>query len=283
MAMRYMPKLPQLTERICAYGQNGVGKTSLAISMMRRMPDRHFHVLDTNASYEFSIYEDDERNAKVIAAQNFTIYDTDPQSWLDQVAKMAEIEAECEPGDWAVFDMMDDLWDAIPSWYTETFLGLDETAYRQKVRMALEEKRNEQQAGGQKGDRTAPLFDQLRDYQHINPTYKRQVYGLMRRLNAKGVHVLCLAGAKSIGDNDDVAIRKRYRPFKERPASQKALTGEMNTVLHLAWDGEDTWTMSQAKDRGSRLREQLDEEPWDDFCKTYLSPIAGWHMEKVED
>jgi len=26
----------------------------------------------------------------------------------------------------------------------------------------------------------------------------------------------------------------------------------------------------------------LDEEPWDDFCKTYLSPVAGWHMEKVD-
>lgn len=279
--MSYQPKFPQLRERICVYGQNGVGKTNVAITMMRRMTDRHFHILDNNSSYEFSIYEDDERNAKIIAAQNFTIYEADPHTWLDQKRAIEEIEAKAEFGDWAVFDMLDPMWEAIPGWYTSEFLGLDEDEYRQKVRLALEEKRDEQLSSKQKADRTAPLFDQLRDYQHINPTYKRAVYGTMTRLNAKGVHVLCAAGAKQTGDKDDKGLRKIYAPG-DRPASQKGLTGEVNTVLNLEHDGDETFTMTTKKDRASRKAKALDEEPWTDFCAVYLGPVARWSMQRVD-
>lgn len=284
MGMIYVPKFPQLTERIGVYGQSGAGKTNFAITMMRRMTNRHFHVFDNNAAYEFCIYEDDERNAKVIAAQNFTIHSADFTDWLDQKARIAEVEAACAEGDWAVFDLTDLAWEAVPAWYTEEFLGLDEMAYRAKIRSALEDKRVEQQAAGGRGDRTAPVFDQLRDWQHINPEYKRTMYATFERLNARGVHVLAVADAKPVSDNDDPAIRKRYRPFKERPAGQKGFTKEMQTVLHLAFDGDDTYTMSTAKDRGSRTssEKKLDEEPWSDACTTYLSKVAGWHMVKED-
>lgn len=283
MGMIYVPKFPQLTERIGVYGQSGAGKTNVAITMMRRMTDRHFHIFDNNASYEFSIYEDDERNAKVIAAQNFTIYPADFTDWLDQKAAIAKVEEGCVEGDWAVFDLTDLAWESVPSWYTETFLGLDEMQYRAKIRGALEDKRTAQQAEGGKGDRTAPVFDQLRDWQHINPEYKRTMYGAFERLNARGVHVIAMADAKPISDNDDPSIRKRYRPFKERPAGQKGLTKEMQTMLHLSYDGDDGYTVSTAKDRGSRTTsaKKLVEEPWSDMCSVYLSKVCGWHMEKA--
>lgn len=281
MPMSYQPKFPQLRERICVYGQNGVGKTNVAITMMRRMTDRHFHILDNNASYEFSIYEDDERNAKIIDAQSFTIHEANPHSWIDQKRIIEEIEDACVAGDWAVFDMLDPLWESIPGWYTKDFLGLDEDEYRAKVRLALEEKRDQQVGKGEKGDRTAPLFDQLRDYQHINPTYKKAVYGAMTRLNSKGVHVLCVAGAKLVGDKDDRGLRKIYAPG-DRPGSQKGLTGEVNTVLNLEHDGEEEFTITTKKDRASRKAKRLDEDEWTDFCSVYLSPVARWSMQKVD-
>lgn len=282
MVMSYQPRFPQLRECIGIYGDNGVGKSTVAISMMRRMTDRHFHVFDNNNSYEFSIYEDDEKNAKVIAAQNFTIYPADFTDWLEQKARILEIEAAAEPGDWAVFDMVNLAWDAVPSWYTTHFLKMDEMEYRAAVRQALEEKRSGQQSKGEKGDRTAPLFDQLRDWQHINPEYKRTMYGAWERLNQAGVHVLAVTDFKLVGDKDDKALRKRYGGIGARPGGQKAMTGCVQTMLYLQSDGEDEFTITTAKDRGSRKAKALDEEPWEDFCSVYLTPVARWSMQKVD-
>jgi len=285
MPMLYVPKMPRLTECIGLYGQNGTGKGKSVIDMMRRMPDRHFHVMDTDASYEFSIYEDDERNKKVIDNENFTIHVPDSTNWEDQKRVLKEIEDTTDRGDWAIFDHLDPLWESVPGWYTKIFLGLDETEYKATVRKALQEKRDKQlEKEGAKGDRTAPLFDQLRDYTYLNPEYKKTVYGLFKRLNGKGVHVMCMAHAKPIADNTDMSLRKRYRPFKEMPAGQKSLTDAVNTMLHLTWDGDEEWQISTAKDRGSRTRAEIKlvKEDWDDFTKVYLSPVAGWHMEKVD-
>lgn len=286
MPMMYVPKLPRLTECIGVYGQGGAGKGELVIGMMRRMTDRHFHILDTDAAYEFSIYDDDERNVKVIERENFTIHPVDPHDWEMQKATIEKIEGSVERGDWAVFDHLDPLWESVPSWYTEVFLGLNETEYKARVRLALEEKRQEQIGEGKRGDRTAPLFDQLRDYQFINPEYKRTVYDAFTRLNAKGVHVVAVAHAKPVGDNDPPGLRKRYRPFRERPGGQKDMTEAVNTMVHVSFDGDETYTMSIAKDRGARARHE--KKPMDldwtdsDFCREYLSPVAGWKMEKVD-
>lgn len=284
--MIYVPKMPRLTECIGLYGQGGAGKGEAVLCMMRRMTNRHFHIIDTDAAWEFMLYEDDERNAKVIAADNFTIHTPDPHGWEEQKNVIELCEANAERGDWVVFDHLDPMWESVPGWYTATFLGLDETEYKARVRLALEEKRQDQIGEGKRGDRTAPLFDQLRDYQFINPEYKRAVYDAFKRLNAKGVHVVAIAHAKPIGDNDPPGMRKRYKPFRERPGGQKDLTEAVNTMIHLAFDGDETYTMSVAKDRGSRMRNE--DKPMDldwsegDFCKEYLSPVAGWHMEKVD-
>lgn len=284
MPMSYQPKFPQLRECICVYGPNGVGKTNVTITMMRRMTDRKFHIFDNNAAYEFAIYEDDERNAKIIEAQNFEIYPADATDWLDQVASIKEIERHIEPGDWAVFDFLDPLWESLPGWYTEVFLGLDETEYKASVRRALEEQRQEAVNKSQQVKGNTPLFDRLRDYTYLNPEYKKAVYGAFRRINAKGAHVLCMATSKPIKDNDDKDMRKRFGSIGARPSSQKGLTGEVNTVLYLEWDGEEEWTMTTAKDRASRTTEEkkLDETPWKDFCTAYLSPVARWSMQKVD-
>lgn len=282
--MLYVPRFPRLTERLGFYGSEGSGKGKAVLDMMRRMPDRHFHVMDTDAAYEFSIYEDDERNKKIIDTENFTIHVPDPTDWEDQKRTLTAIEDNAMRGDWAVFDHLDPLWASVPGWYTRDFLGLDENAYKAKVRLALEEKRVKQIDQGKKGDRTAPLFDQLRDYTYLNPEYAKNVYGAFIRLNAKGVNVVAIAHSKPIQDNTDMSIRKRYRPFRELPGSQKNFTKEVHTMLHFSYDGDETWEISTAKDRASRERpeKKLLNEPWDDFCKVYLGPVAGWHMEKVE-
>lgn len=283
MAMSYQPKFPQLRECIAVYGESTVGKTNTTITMMRRMTDHHFHIFDNNAAYELAIYEDDERNAKIINANNFTIHAADFTDWLDQKRVIETIVENVEPGDWAVFDFLDPCWEAIPGWYTTHFLGLDETEYKMQVRRALEEQRQAATSTkDQKGN--TPLFDRLRDYTYLNPEYKKAVYGAFQKINAKGAHVIAMAGSKPIKDNDDKELRKRYGGFGARPASQKGLTGAVNTVLYLTWDGDETWEMSTAKDRASRLTEEkkLDEAEWSDFCSAYLSPVARWSMQKVD-
>ncbi len=282
MPMSYQPKFPQLRECICVYGESTVGKTNSAITMMRRMTDRHFHIFDNNSAYEFAIYEDDDKNKKIIERNNFTIYDADFTNYVDQKRNIEKIVDAIEPGEWAVFDLLDPVWEALPGWYTEVFLGLDETEYKASVRRALEEQRQEAVKGKEKGN--TPLFDRLRDYTYLNPEYKKTVYGAFQRINAKGAHVLCMAGSKIVKDNDDKELRKRYSTYGARPASQKALTSAVNTVLYLQWDGEDEWTATTAKDRASRLSDEkkLDETPWSDFCSLYLTPVARWSMQKTD-
>lgn len=284
MPMSYQPKFPQLRESICVYGPNGVGKTNVTITMMRRMTDRHFHIFDNNNAYDFAIFEDDERNAKIIAAENFTIHPADFTDYVDQKRVIEEIVEAVQPGDWAVFDYLDPIWESLPGWYTEVFLGLDETEYKASVRRALEEQRQNALGKNERQQGNTPLFDRLRDYTYLNPEYKKAVYGAFSKINAKGAHVLCMASSKPVKDNDDKDIRKRYSSVGARPASQKGLTGEVNTVLYLQWDGEDEWTMTTAKDRASRTADDklLTDVEWKDFCSVYLSPVARWSMVKVD-
>jgi len=283
MPMSYQPRFPQLRELIAVYGESTVGKTNCTISMMRRMTDRHFHIFDNDAAYEMAIYEDDERNKKIIDAQNFTIYPADFTDFADQVKAIAEVGDAVGPGEWGIFDLLDPVWESEPAWYTEVFLGLDEREYRASVRRALEEQR---QSATSKADQKGgtPLFDRLRDYTYLNHEYFKAVYGTFDKINRNGGHVMCMAGSKIVKDNDDKEIRKRYGKLGARPASQKGLTKNVNTVLYLTWDGDDTWEMSTAKDRASRLTDEkkLDEQPWNDFCTAYLSPVARWSMQKVD-
>ena len=151
-----------------------------------------------------------------------------------------------QPGDWAVFDYLDPIWGTtLPGWYTQVFLGLDETEVTR--RRCGGARSSEQNALSRTNavSRGTPLFDRLRDYTYLNPEYKRPCWRLPR-INAKA-HVLCMASRSRVKDNDDKGHQEALPSIGARPASQKGspVVGEHCAVPAVGRRGQ--WTMTTAK------------------------------------
>lgn len=270
------PKAPGIHERILLVGPGGSGKSNAVITMMRRITDAHFYIIDNDDSYNFLIYEDEEQNAGIIERQNFTILSVDATDWDEQKAAIQEVQGMAQEGDWCVFDMASETWSAVADWYTHTIFEQGYVDYAIEMRRKLEEERQEAAKKQEKEKRTQPLFDQFRDYGVINPEYKKGFYSALTRVNSKA-HVLITAEVAELNDNDPLPLRKLWGPAKCKPRGQNRLGHFPHTAIVMSCDLKtDIFSMTVVKDRGSRGARKLKDEPWEDFTRTYLQEVAGW-------
>lgn len=284
MPMVYGPANPRIRERQVLYGAGNSGKSTAILTLARRYSLGHIHVMDVDDAWDFMLYEDEESNKKLLDRGNYTIHHIKSNDWdgdRGHLKVIKEIANEIEKGDIFVYDKINSGWGAVQDWYDHNVFGVGHADYYMKMRQMLEDEREKSKDKGEKGKRTEPLYDQLRDWGPINAQY-RLLYEAMYDITERA-HMFILTDAASINEKDDGDMKKSCQPFGAKPAGQKALFGWPHTVLYFEHDmREHTFEMSQVKDRGSRLTNQIEEVEWDDFTKTYLGPIAGWKMQKVD-
>ena len=272
MPLSIAPKYPNLRERILAFGNEGTGKSRAVCSIIKRIPDHFFRIIDNDDSYERLIYSDE---FEVIAERgNFELIQVDSADWEAQLAAAQRIADEAVPGDWNVFDCITPTWTvAINDWYTNLIFDKGLVDYAIAMRQSLEDDRSSARDKGGKEKRTQPLFDQFRDYGVINPAYKK-LYSTF--LNTRA-HVFLTATVTNVRDSDDIAIKKVYGSF--RPEGQKDLGKMPHTALLFRHNpGRGEWTFETKKDR---QREYVEEVEFTDFSKEYLIDVAGWRVKKV--
>jgi hypothetical protein len=284
--MAYGPRRG-IRERQVIYGSGNAGKSTAMLTLARRYQLGHVHVLDADDAWEFMLYEDEEPNKKLLDRGNYTLHQVNDEQWDEEhghYATLLRVEEQLQPGDIVIYDKVSGGWGAVQDWFDHKVFGMGHADYYVKMRAMLEDEREAAREGGGKGKRTAPLYDSLRDWGPINAQY-RLLYATLYRINRKA-HLFLLADAAKVGDNDDGDLKKMVAPFGgNKPRGQKGLFGFPHTVLYLSHDVRaESFEISQVKDRSTRLADEkrLDEVEWEDFTKTYLGPVAGWHMQKVD-
>lgn len=281
MPVTIAPPRP-LRERILAYGGTKVGKSRALASIMARIPDQSFYIIDNDASYERTIYSDEfeeKLGDRVGAKENgIHLYDIDEGDWPGHLDAIREIEGRLTSGNWFGLDLVTPTWSlAVLNWFDELIFGSNDHAeYAVHMRQALEADRQKAKETGGKEKRTDPLYDAFRDWGTINPEY-RKLYSAVKRMN-RIAHVYLVAEEQLLRDNDDPKVREMFGSLKYRPSGQKSLGHLVHTAIRFHKDVRRGFLLSTA---GDRQRELLDEEPYEDFAKTYLMGVAGWKIKKV--
>ncbi len=284
--MSYVAR-PGIRERQLIYGPADAGKSTLVLSAISEYTAGHIHIMDSDDAWDFMLHDDEEATKVILEHGNFTIHNVDIEEWDDDdgylfIAK--KIEKKVKKDDIVVVDKHNPSWQAVQNDYDRNVFGLDHADFYEKMRKQLETKREEQQARGQKGDRTQPLYDSFRDWGPINSKYTAYMNTLLRI--AQKAHVFLIADSQSIGDTYKHAAT--CRPFGCRPSGQGDLMGWPHTVLLCEHDiRAGRFEISQVKDRASRTKpkkRKLDEKNFTDksFIEIYLAPIAGWSNGEAE-
>jgi len=259
MALTMTPPPGMPPERILLFGQEGTGKTSAVLSLARRLPDAHFHIIDTDYSSSYgrmiaTEYIDVGENG------NTTLHVVGPWDWPKLLSTVKEVQRSIEPGDWMVVDSMTPSWQSVRDHYTEQVHGTSIDDYLLDIRIQREK-------AGKKGA-NLEAFDGWTDWSVINSMY----FPLYRFITQHPGHLVITAEADRLGDNDGKGMRDVYGPHGFKPAGQKKIGFLTQTVL-LTKKNRDGFLLSTVKDRG---RVDLDEVELDDFAKQYLQQTAGW-------
>lgn len=279
----YVPRVAGIRERQLFFGAPGSGKSNALMSIMRRQADDFFYILDSEDDWMFSLGED-EANDELLARGNFDIRVlTDNKDFDQHLETIIKIREKIKPGEFFFYDKLTPAWQAAQDWFTNEIFGEDLADYVLEARKALEEKRKAQQKAGGKGDRTAPVFDQLRDWGPINAQYNKIVREIQKI--ATVAHVFIVADIKNIGENTKPEKVRLYRPYSGLPAGQGDIDVLPHTIIHFDHDPRaQEYTMSTVKDRGTReSKKRMDSVEWVDFSVSYLRDVAGWHAEGEEN
>lgn len=282
MPVTIRPPRP-LRERILGYGGPKCGKSRGLVSVMARVPDQAFHIIDNDASYERMIYSDefaDKLEHRVGAEEHgIHLYDVDEGDWLAHMVLVDEVAPLLLKNDWFGIDLMTPTWSvAILNWYDHLIFGVDDhSGYAMQMRKALEDQRTRARDANAKENRTQPLYDDFRDWGTINPEY-RKLYSKIKKINATA-HVYLTAEEQLIGNNDKAEVKELFGHLNYKARGQNAMGHLTHTVIrfHTTRDG---YVLSTA---GDRQRELLEEEPYEDFARTYLMGTAGWKVKKTDE
>jgi len=254
-------------ERLLLFGGGGTGKTTAVLSVARRVPDAHFHVLDTDISYAYQRalaldFPDVEARGQI------TVHELD--EWEAFVsATESVVEKGDHDKDFLVFDTVTWAWETVQAWMSDQVHGEDIADFMRRLRT---ETRDAKDAAG-KDDSISAFNKQLTEGMNwpiINKEYRRKVTSRLQKWHG---HFIMTAEATDVGRRDDEELKQIYGSLGIRPAGQKSLHHVAATNLFLSKRGHDQFLMTTVKDRNHR---EVEREPFNDFAMDYLKDVAGW-------
>lgn len=261
-------------ERILIFGHEGVGKSTDALSIASMIPTSNFYVVDNDNSYDrlADTFATPLPNV-FIAGQDFG---HEPYLWDGFRDSISEAIQAMGSEDWLVVDMLSKGWDMVQEWFIEQIFQEDIDDYFLKIRMEKERLKNTPKKDGGKEAKSLGAFEGWMDWPVINQTYHKRVSTPLLRCPG---HLICVAEAQKLGDDDDRGIKELYGSLGARPKGQKRSGHLMQTVIMQGRKRNGEFTLTGVKDRG---RELWDGQAFDDFAVDYLVGTAGWEKKFVK-
>lgn len=258
-------------ERILIFGHEGTGKSTDAISIAQSIPTQNVYVIDNDNAYDRLIDTTEEPITNLfIAGQDFA-QDQDVYSWDGFKNSIQIAIANMDTEDWLVVDMLSKAWDMVQEWFIESIFQEDIDDYFLRIRME-----KERMKANSKEKKALGALEGWMDWPVINQTYHKRVSTPLLRCPG---HLICVAEAQKLSDDDDRGIKELYGTLAARPKGQKRSGHIMQTVIMQGRKRNGDFTLTGVKDRGRVL---WDGEAFENFAMDYLVGTAGWEKKFVK-
>ena len=241
-------------ERILVIGGPGSGKTLGWIKLANYLKSAQIYVIDTEIGAERSLQE-------APGLTNVHVYPV--VEWPEYRKAQREAVEKAGEGDWIVLDMADKAWTAVQRYFIGEIFDQEMGDYFLEARKKMKKDSKSLFAG-----RDAALKGWT-DWPTINRLYDDFMLPLVYRSAA---NLYMVSSGQGVSEDDDKEIQDLYGPYRLRPAGQKNLAHQPDTVL-LFSHTKDGYFMSTIKDRGGRR--YMDKEPLHNFALQYGRMIAG--------
>jgi len=258
--MKIVPPNPRIKERITAFGNNGVGKSSILYQILQHHQDAHGWVIDMDFSLAherllWTEYPELEDRVTIIGID---------AEWEAYKEAAAQVLAEGDmDNDWWLVDPAHMTWQMVQSWFSEQVHGKDIAAHMTKLRKETKDIKefNKELTS----DMTWPV---------INKLYQQEFYGTYRKWRG---HSILVCEAQSVRKDAEEAERAEFGFIGVKPAGQKSMGHVGATNVYLDHPKIDQWRYTTTKDRGRALQQKV---PFDNFGEDYLVEVAGWEWTK---
>ncbi len=264
-------------ERICAFGAEGVGKSSLTLDVLRYDLTAHAWVVDIDYSqaYERLIatdYPDVEERVHI-----FTI---DPD-WDQMTAALDEIASKADPAnDWLTIDPATKTWQMVQSWYSDRVHGENIEEHLINLRADNQAARNAAKGDAKKEEEAKKGYfkDTVEDmtWPLINKVYEQQFY---KRLHQWRGHFVLVCESDALRRDASEEEKTSYGFIGQKPKGQKSIPYVAATNVYLDHPKREEWRMTTTKDRGRKLVERMKIES---FALDYLVDVGGWEKGVVK-
>jgi len=243
-----------MRERILCLGGPGSGKTFGWLKLASYFKQAEFYVVDTEIGGERSLQE-------FPALQNVHIYPV--ADWPEYRNAQKEIIGVAGENDWVVIDMVDKAWSATQRYFVSEIFDKEMGEYFLEARRKIKK-----DAKSLFGGRDS-AFKGWTDWVVINRLYEDFIFPFIYRSPS---HLYLATAAQAVSEDDDREIRELFGPYGLRPAGQKALGYQPDTVLLLA-HAKDGYYVTTIKDRGGR--KYFDRAKLHNLALQY-GKTAGW-------
>jgi len=243
-----------MRERILVLGGPGSGKTYGWLKLASHFRQSEFFVIDSEIGGERSLQEFPD-------LKNVHIYPV--AEWPEYRKAQKEIADKARENDWIVVDMVERAWSAVQRYYVGEIFDQEMGEYFLEARRKVKKDAKSLFAG-----RDAALKGWL-DWPVVNRLYEDFIFPLVYRSPA---HLYMATAAQAVSDEDEKEVREVYGPYGLRPAGQKSLPYQPDTVLLLT-HARDGYYITTIKDRGGR--KYLEKVRLHNFALQY-GKVAGW-------
>lgn len=246
-------------ERLLFVGGGGAGKTEAVLQIARHIATGDMYVFDNDYSFAYNrglatTYSDvDERG-------HVHVHEETEGTWESTLRVLNETLDEADPAtDWLVIDSATPTWDYVQTWYQEQVYGHDKAAHMIELRKEYDDDLKAYHKA---------LTDDM-NWPAINQEYAK-FYRLIQKW--KG-HLILTAEAATLGKKEDDETRMIFGWIGVKPKGQAKLHHVASTTLVFTHPDRGVWKLSTAKDRN---RDELENEPIENFAMDYLQDVAGW-------
>lgn len=265
-----------MRERICAFGENGTGKTAALLDIIKLNratggDAQLYHIESDWGSMDRMLGAPTSRFTGI--RDRVHLYQV--ETWEEWVNATEAIRAVARPHDWVGVDFVTDAWEAVQRYYTQVIKGdVPENYFLEHKRRYEERKAALLKAGkpGEvKGEDTGYDGTDWKVIKTMYDTWWVSLYGRMRP------HLFLIARERDLREKfhpDDKTTQAAYKGVGVVPKGEGKLANGPDTVCHMSTNGRGAFYMTTLKDRERVLVRNADMDRG--FARVYLQDVAGW-------